>query len=365
MESRSKIEEILSDFRLYAVNVTYISNWIFLFPQSAVCTTTTFVNKIARTRQKLSDFLPRMLAARLWTIVCSVQLVISLNYKHDYRGFDDSILYEIDWPGKDVNLEEEWQEDEKYSIVSTKEEGYTCYIPPLKEAEGKESEKYTGPTPFELLSPLFISGGCSYRIDSFWSYEICHGNYIKQFHEERDRIQEYYLGKIDKTKLEAMKEKDETDKEGEAKKYPQKKIDGNNMAYFEMEMTDGTLCDLNNEPRTTKVLYVCYAHGKNEIYSLKETSTCNYEVIILTPTLCGHPLFKGQEASNNKIKCVPEGEAPKKPEDLYPFEVTASPNKDFVSNSRRWQILCFCLRFTFLFYYLCLFRLVPCVIRIK
>lgn len=298
-----------------------------------------------------------MLAARLWTLVCSVQLVVSLNYKHDYRGFDDSILYDIEWPGKEVNLED-WAEDEKYSISSTKEEGYTCYIPQLKEAEGKESEKYTGPTPFELLSSLFLSGSCSYRIDSFWSYEICHGNYIKQFHEERDRIQEYYLGKFDKTQLEAMKEKDEADQGSgggsEPRKYPQKKIDGNNMAYFEMEMTDGTLCDLNNEPRTTKVLYVCYGHGKNEIYSLKETSTCNYEVIILTPTLCVHPLFKGQEASNNKIKCVPEGEAPKKPEDLYPFEVTASPNKDFVSRgiSGVWIMFCFLLTFIFCFYYL-------------
>lgn len=217
--------------------------------------------------------------------------------------------------------------DEKYTISSTKEEGYTCYIPQLKEADKKENTPYSGPSPFELIRPLFLSGSCSYRIDSYWTYEVCHGNYIKQFHEERDRIQEYYLGKFDKTQMEALEESLRLE---EGEKYPQKKIDGNSMAYLEVEFTDGTLCDLNNAPRTTKVLYVCYAHGKNEIYSLKESSTCNYEVIILTPTLCSHPLFKGQEASNNKIKCVPEGNAPKKPEDLYPFEIAAA-SKDLVS----------------------------------
>lgn len=267
-----------------------------------------------------------MLGARLWTAVCTLQLVVCLHYKHDFRGFDDSVLYEIEWPGRaEVNLDD-WLQEDKYSISSTRDEAYSCYIPPLKEAEGKQMDSYTGPSPSELLRPLLQSDTCSYRIDSYWTYEVCHGNYIKQFHEERDRIQEYYLGKSDKSTLPA---------EGEAdpEKYPYKKIDGNNMAYYEVEMTDGTLCDLNNEPRTTKVLYVCYAHGKNEIYSLKETSTCHYEVIILTPTLCAHPTFKGEEASRNQIKCVPEGDAPKKPEDFYPFEVAATPAKDLVSRA--------------------------------
>lgn len=265
-------------------------------------------------------------------LFCRLSCTLSkYEYKHDYRGFDDSILFEIDYfLQKDVNLDD-WLEDERYSIKSTKDEGYTCYIPQLKETEGKPTDQYSGPSPFELLRPLFVSDACSYRIDSYWTYEVCHGNFIKQFHEERDRMQEYYLGKFDKSKLLPKEGATPTPKEDELVKYPQKKIDGNNMAYYEVEMTDGTLCDLNNEPRTTKILYVCYAHGKNEIYSLKETSSCNYEVIILTQTLCTHPSFKGQEVDNNKIKCVAEGDAPKKPEDLYPFEIDTSLNRDLVS----------------------------------
>jgi endoplasmic reticulum lectin 1 len=73
---------------------------------------------------------------------------------------------------------------------------------------------------------------------------------------------------------------------------PMKKIDGLNMPYLQVNMSDGTLCDLNGKPRLTRVLYVCYSHGKHDIFSLKETSTCEYEVIVLSPLLCQHPKYK-------------------------------------------------------------------------
>ena len=175
----------------------------------------------------------------------------------------------------------------------------------------------------ELIEPLFTADVCSYRIESYWTYEICHGNYIKQYHEERDgkatKLQEYYLGKWTKTMTEDLRKHLEANKD-EKLKY--KKIDGIMLPYFEVEMVDGTLCDLNNEPRLTKVLYVCYAHGKNEVFSLKETSTCNYEIIVLTPNLCVHPKYKIQETIENSINCVPmDDKTPKKPKSLLAMEV--------------------------------------------
>lgn len=71
-------------------------------------------------------------------------------------------------------------------------------------------------------------------------------------------------------------------------------------------MDNGTICDLNyNKPRLTKVIYVCYIHGKHEVYFLKESSTCVYEIIILTPLLCSHPRYKPNEIGDLKINCVP------------------------------------------------------------
>lgn len=155
---------------------------------------------------------------------------------------------------------------------------------------------------------------------------MCHGNYIKQFHEEREgktsKRQEYFLGKWDKQKTDQLRETlANAESDGEKLKY--KKIDGLSLPYLEFEMTDGTLCDLiNNEPRVTKVLYVCYAPGKNEIYSLKEVSTCNYEVVILTPTLCAHPSFKPTVTAENNINCVPLDEStPDMPKSLMTMEL--------------------------------------------
>lgn len=126
------------------------------------------------------------------------------------------------------------------------------------------------------------------------------------------------MGKYKEQKSEESKAPIEAD-ESEALKY--RKIDGLNLPYYEMEMTDGTLCDLNNEPRMTKVLYVCYAHGKNEVYSLKETSTCNYEIVILTQALCIHPKYRPQETGENLINCLPLDESPKRPRSLMAMEV--------------------------------------------
>lgn len=238
-------------------------------------------------------------------------------------------------------------DSESIIVTSHSQEKYKCSIPKLEVKEEKDDSSSLEIGALELIEPLFTADVCSYRIESYWTYEICHGNYIKQYHEERDgkatKLQEYYLGKWTKPMTEDLRKHLEANKD-EKLKY--KKIDGIMLPYFEVEMVDGTLCDLNNEPRLTKVLYVCYAHGKNEVFSLKETSTCNYEIIVLTPNLCVHPKYKIQETIENSINCVPMDEkTPKKPKSLLAMEVQ--------SMKQRYQklmviiILCFMCSFCF------------------
>lgn len=71
-----------------------------------------------------------------------------------------------------------------------------------------------------------------------------------------------------------------------------RRIESIDLPFFPINMTDGTVCELTNKPRKTKILYVCQPEGRGEIYELKETSTCEYEVIVLTSVLCSHPDFK-------------------------------------------------------------------------
>lgn len=156
---------------------------------------------------------------------------------------------------------------------------------------------------------LFTSAACSFRAESYWAYEVCHGDYIKQYHEEREgkslKVQEYMLGRWNKKRTEELRDRlAAAAARNEPVKY--KKIESLSLPYVEVEMTDGTPCDLiNGKPRQSRVLYVCYPHGKNEVYSLKEVSTCQYEVVILTQALCEHPSYKPLAAAEHNIKCSP------------------------------------------------------------
>lgn len=40
---------------------------------------------------------------------------------------------------------------------------------------------------------------CTYRLEPYWTYELCHGKYLRQYHEETNAMrkkssQEFYLG---------------------------------------------------------------------------------------------------------------------------------------------------------------------------
>lgn len=128
------------------------------------------------------------------------------------------------------------------------------------------------------------------------------------------KVQQYILGKWDENHLERLVLNSRELESEDNTPVPLKKIDNVNLPYYEVTMDNGTLCDLNNnKPRMTKILYVCYIHGKHEIYSLKETSTCTYEIIILSPTLCTHPKYKPKDTGEHKITCTPLDGGSKKP----------------------------------------------------
>ncbi|KAG5894970.1 hypothetical protein JTB14_009704 [Gonioctena quinquepunctata] len=240
--------------------------------------------------------------------------------QNDVRGFDDTVLFSLNWPGE-LPAEDINPEDETIIVTSEHKEKYKCYIPSIKEKASNSEENYEGPTALELISPLFTQTTCSFRLESYWTYEVCHGRFIRQYHEDREgkttRVQEYFLGKWDDGYFERLLLNAKGEKLDRNTLAPVKKIDNVNLPYYEITMENGTLCELNNnKPRITNVLYVCYIHGKHEVYSLKETSTCVYEIIILSPFLCTHPKYKPKESGEYKVNCVPLGESYKMPYSL-------------------------------------------------
>lgn len=264
---------------------------------------------------------------RYYYIYIVLNVILDFISGQGIKNFDDTVLFQINWPEKsDTQPLDTPNNVEFYPITSANNEQYVCSIPDTIEQDHNNAQVSKGANPIEMLSILFIQKTCSYRLESYWTYELCHGRFVRQYHEDREgkkvKTQEYYLGTFDisqKFKLSV-----EYDKMIKKSDIPVKNIDGINMPYVEIKMEDGTLCDLNNKPRMIRVLYVCYHLGKNEIFSLKETSSCEYEAIILTPFLCFHPDYEPQDSKENKIECRPVDSTPQKPRALVAMETESA-----------------------------------------
>ncbi|XP_015118553.1 endoplasmic reticulum lectin 1 isoform X2 [Diachasma alloeum] len=256
-------------------------------------------------------------------VICQVLFLVECL---EFSARDADVLYKIIWPGK-ISTDLLTQDNlEQYPITTANNEKYTCMIPVAKKQEKNSDEPYTGPNPIELLAPLFNQNICSFKLETYWTYEVCHGRHVRQYHEEREgkkvKVQEFYLGRFPKGQKEKLSsEYDELAKNPDKKSaIPTKKFDGIQMPYVEIEMTDGTICDLSNKPRTIKLLYVCHQQGKHEILSLEETSSCEYEAIVLSPFICSHPDYGPRGGGEDEINCVPQDKAPKRPRALAALE---------------------------------------------
>lgn len=235
--------------------------------------------------------------------------LVSPIISHDAKDFDDSILYNLDWTSQTV-----MQDVDSLLVTFEDQNKYNCMIPRVnkQEAASKNDLEITT-SPLAVLSTIFSSTTCNYRIEAYWTYEICHGNHVKQFHEDRDgkvvKLQEYYLGKWSEEKTEKLNKELEEMKNSKDYKLNTVKIENVNFPYLEIDMTDGTYCDLSNAPRSIKVKYVCFANKNSEILTIKETSTCNYELIVLTSKLCALPAFTTEKSEETPIHCSPVGDA--------------------------------------------------------
>ncbi|XP_050431886.1 endoplasmic reticulum lectin 1 isoform X2 [Adelges cooleyi] len=255
-------------------------------------------------------------------------LLVTFCLSQEFKGFDDTILYKIRWPGKELDGLATGQEENTLKVKTALGESYQCILPQQDEESKESKSPYSGPSPLELLAPLFSKQACSYRVDTYWIYEVCHGRHVRQYHSDREekskKEQEYFLGKwtiFDGLKLE------EDLKRLANLNYPgptqTRKVEGVNLPFFQINMTDGTVCDLSGRPRHTNVLYVCYPQSKHNLFSVKETSTCQYEVIVLTSLLCSHPWYKPPNSDELNIDCLPIEDSPRKPHNLKVIEADA------------------------------------------
>uniref|UniRef100_A0AC11AQ75 Endoplasmic reticulum lectin 1 n=1 Tax=Ovis aries TaxID=9940 RepID=A0AC11AQ75_SHEEP len=101
----------------------------------------------------------------------------------------DDIPFRVNWPGTEFSLPTTgvlYKEDNYVIMTTTHKEKYKCILPLVASGDEEEEKDYKGPNPRELLEPLFKQSSCSYRIESYWTYEVCHGKHIRQYHEEKE-----------------------------------------------------------------------------------------------------------------------------------------------------------------------------------
>ncbi|KAF7662422.1 hypothetical protein LDENG_00235990 [Lucifuga dentata] len=276
-----------------------------------------------------------------------------------YPTFTDEIPFKITWPGAEFTLPLSgalYSEDDFVIMATTEKEKYKCLLPSLTVGDEDDDKQYSGPSPAELLEPLFKRSSCSYRIESYWTYEVCHGKHIRQYHEEKETgqqkisIQEYFLGdkaqKSQSAETEKVEEADDVSSGNEAEVLS-KNIEGQLTPYYSVEMGNGTPCVLKqNQPRSTSVLYVCHPEAKHEILSIAEVTTCEYEVVVLTPLLCAHPKYRFKSSPVNAIFCQALAGSPLRPQQLAqldreqeeqlkpPFSATLDTKEEEVSPMR-------------------------------
>ncbi|XP_030627548.1 endoplasmic reticulum lectin 1 isoform X3 [Chanos chanos] len=270
-----------------------------------------------------------MYSSRLLFVILGVLLRICFGVSANRGGsqlFTDEIPFKINWPGADFILPTSgalYKEDDYVIMTTAEKEKYKCLLPSLSSGDEDEEKEYHGPSPDMLLEPLFKQSSCSYRIESYWTYEVCHGKHVRQYHEEKETgqkisIQEYYLGNMFQKSNDPLKDAEKgEDLESDEFKVPTKNIEGQLTPYYPVEMGNGTPCILKqNQPRATTVLYVCHPEAKHEILSIAEVTTCEYEVVVLTPLLCAHPKYRFKTSPVNAIFCQALSGSPLRPQSL-------------------------------------------------
>ncbi|KAJ3319188.1 hypothetical protein HDV06_006628 [Boothiomyces sp. JEL0866] len=116
---------------------------------------------------------------------------------------------------------------------------------------------------------------------SFWGYEFCIHKHLRQYHPAAKvftKDNQYTLGLPQNQKA---------------------SIQYNQEYFIQLEWNDGTICDLSQKPRKSNINIFCGTFEK--IKSIREVSTCFYELIITTPKLCKKPFIP--ETKVPKIKC--------------------------------------------------------------
>lgn len=197
------------------------------------------------------------------------------------------------------------------------------------------------PTPLQTLDS--IGDWCAFRIEDWWTYEICYKKTARQYHADTSGAltQQYILGQY-KNKEDAPPVASAPDAitttggdngDNKSEIYTDESDVGRPpMKYVRHMYSDGDRCELSDDRRQVEVRYICDDDdrgdgagggsrgggiadsmkkngGQNEhsptLVEVREPSSCSYLFVVSVPRLCEHPLLRESPGVLNEIPCYP------------------------------------------------------------
>lgn len=192
-----------------------------------------------------------------------------------------------------------------------------------------------------LLLPL--ENKCQNFTDfRFWNYELCNLYAVSQFKKDistkelklfhlgihpnaaqilnkTDDLEEYLSKNLISNIVNTIKpEKTSLFENITATIEPRNKnelVSGNyvhNKYVITVKLLNGTHCEENNQQRNIKLVFECPDNFESmtdyfRIVNVIEDSTCSYEMQIISPVICSHPMFMPPPIyKHGKIKCLPK-----------------------------------------------------------
>ncbi|KAH6565253.1 hypothetical protein BASA50_009943 [Batrachochytrium salamandrivorans] len=151
-----------------------------------------------------------------------------------------------------------------------------------------------------------LDSSCMTHNDRLWYYEFCPEKYVRQHYSwpsasgsASQANLEYFLGYFDA----AFAPKSAGLHAG----YPTKPnlVEGGDSGQYYLRQTwgFGAFCEDTGEHRTVEIQYHCCS--EEHISYLREYSICKYILVVHTPLMCFHPIFKTQQKdAHGQIECM-------------------------------------------------------------
>lgn len=251
----------------------------------------------------------------LWNLISAIVVLLPLTN----TILDDDILYDIKWL-PDLTIPTALENS--HTFTSKRKENYLCVLPTPQTTVSSTIESIQRSEIEPLLESLHAKKLCAYRLDPYWTYELCHGMHIRQYHDskvagKKATLQQYFLGYYHSDHQDTV-----TTADGKQMiKIHFKIIENKKTPMLPVRYSDGTPCDISsNKPRETIVHYVCDERGNDGILSFEEISTCSYEIVIASKWLCKLSAFSPSEPNQHDISCYPRENARQKPRNLKRLE---------------------------------------------